>query len=162
MMRPKNVLLLAIDQWRADCLGFSNHPIVKTPHLDKFAAEGVSFSNHFTVTAPCGPARTSLLTGLYAMNHRSVRNGTPLDINLTNVAREVGKNGYRPVLFGYTDSSVDPRGLPHDDPQLTTYEGVLPGFDVETAFNEQYLSEWAQDLENKGYNLPKTLYNYSR
>ena len=162
MIRQKNVLLLAIDQWRADCLGFRNHPIVKTPNLDKFAAESVSFSNHFTVTAPCGPARTSLLTGLYAMNHRSVRNGTPLDSRLTNVAREVRKNGYRPVLFGYTDSSVDPRGLPNGDPRLKTYEGVLPGFDVEVALNEQYLSEWTQDLENKGYNLPKTLYDLYR
>ena len=74
------------------------------------------FNNHFTVSTPCGPARTSLLTGLYIMNHRSVRNGTPLDANLTNIAKEVRKKGHDPLLFGYTDSSVDPRGLASNDP----------------------------------------------
>ena len=39
--------------------------------------------------------------------------------------------GYHPVLFGYTDQAVDPRvANGPDDPRLTTYEGILPGFDM--------------------------------
>ena len=53
-----------------------------------------------------------MLTGLYMMNHRSVKNGTPLDDRLTNIAREVRKAGYDPTLFGYTDTSPDPRRYP--------------------------------------------------
>ena len=60
------------------------------------------------------------------MNHRSVKNGTPLDRRHTNIALEVRKGGYDPTLFGYTDSCPDPRWLDPGDPALTTYEGVLP------------------------------------
>ncbi len=41
------------------------------------------------------------------------------------LAREAG---YDPVLFGYTDTSLDPRTLRADDPRLCSYEQVLPGF----------------------------------
>src|SRR5713101_7021166 len=125
--RP-NVLLITLDQWRADCLSAMGHPCLRTPHLDRLAADGVLFRRHYTQASPCGPARASLLTGLYAHNHRSVRNGIPLDDRHSNLARELRKAGYDPVLFGYTDTAVDPRLYPRGDPALDTYEGVLPGF----------------------------------
>jgi arylsulfatase A-like enzyme len=68
---------------------------------------------------------------MYAQNHRSVLNGTPLDDRFTNVAREARRAGYAPTLFGYTDTTVDPRtATGPDDPRLFSYEGVLPGFEV--------------------------------
>jgi len=75
---PRKVLLIVGDQWRAQCLGAMGHHLVRTPNLDALAAEGVLFKRHYTQCSPCGPARTSLLTGLYSMTHRSVANGTPL------------------------------------------------------------------------------------
>ncbi len=69
-----------------------------------------------------------MLTGLYLMNHRSGRNGTPLDTRHTNLALEARRGGYDPTLFGYTDTSADPRGRDPGDPALTTYEGPMPGF----------------------------------
>ena len=78
-----------------------------------------------------GPVRASracLYTGMYMQNHRSVANGTPLDARFTNIALEAKRAGYDPVLFGYTDTSVDPRTVPAGDPRTFTYEGVLPGF----------------------------------
>ena len=109
--RPKtNVLFICADQWRGDCLSALGHPVVRTPNLDALARDGVLFRNHFGQCTPCGPSRISLLTGLYLMNHRSGRNGTPLDSRHTNIALEARKAGHEPALFGYTDSSVDPRG----------------------------------------------------
>ncbi len=106
---PLNVLFITADQWRGDCLSSIGHPVVKTPNLDALAAEGVHFTRHYANTAPCGPSRASLHTGLYLQNHRSHANGTPLDARHTNWALEVKALGYDPVLFGYTDTSVDPR-----------------------------------------------------
>ena len=45
------------------------------------------------------------------MNHRSVRNGTPLRGGIANIATEVRKAGYEPLLFGYSDTSPDPAPL---------------------------------------------------
>src|SRR5712691_6422438 len=151
--RRKNILLVTFDQWRADCLSAVGHPCLKTPHLDALAADGVLFRQHYTQASPCGPARASLLTGLYAHNHRSVRNGIPLDDRHTNLAREARKAGYDPVLFGYTDTSVDPRLYSAGDPALETYEGVLPGFSRGLVLSLE-LAPWLADLARKGYAIP--------
>ena len=91
--RGGKVLFVVIDQLRADCLSGGLAEAVDLPNLRALMAESVSFANHFTVTTPCGPARASLLTGLYAMNHRSVRNGAPLERHHTNLALEARKTG---------------------------------------------------------------------
>jgi arylsulfatase A-like enzyme len=119
---------VTVDQWRGDCLSALDHPVVRTPTLDALASSGVLFANHWANIAPCGPSRATLHTGMYAQNHRSVLNGTPLDDRFTTIAREARRAGWDPKLFGYTDTSADPRTLLDDDPRLLTYEGILPGF----------------------------------
>ena len=104
-----NILFIIADQWRGECLSSLGHPLVKTPHLDALAADGVTFKQHYGQAAPCGPGRACLYTGTYLHNNRSVLNGTPLDARFTNVALEARKVGYEPALFGYTDVTADPR-----------------------------------------------------
>ena len=128
MSQNRNILFIVIDQLRADCLTGALAEHVKLPNLRQFMKEGVTFKQHFSVTNPCGPSRASLLTGQYAMNHRSVRNGTPLRHDTPNLATELRKSGYLPMLFGYTDTSVDPRVYPAEDLALKCIEYVMPGF----------------------------------
>lgn len=149
-----NILLICADQWRADCLSALGHPNVSSPNIDALARDGVLFRNHFGQCTPCGPSRTSLLTGLYLMNHRSGRNGTPLDARHTNIALEARKAGYDPSLFGYTDTSPDPRGRHANDPALTAYdEGVMPGFRAPLHLPED-MGEWVAELISRGYDFP--------
>ena len=148
--RPGNVLLVTADQLRGDCVGALGHPLVRTPSLDRLVAEGVAFTRHWANAAPCGPSRATLYTGLYAMNHRSVLNGTPLDARLTNVALEARRAGYEPALFGYTDTSADPTAVAPDDPRLRTYEGVLPGFDAVLPLPFEQPTAWLDHLAAHG------------
>ena len=157
--RPRKVLIFAGDQWRGECLSAAGHPLVKTPNLDALAAEGTLFRNHYTQCSPCGPSRSSLLTGLYLMTHRAGRNGTPLDDRFTNMAREARKAGLRPWLFGYTDTSPDPRLRAPGDPALLTYEGVLPGMDIGTNLPED-MRAWRADLRAKGYPSHDDVWDY--
>ncbi len=149
-----NVLLVTIDQIRADAIFGALGDCVPLPNIRRLAASGVTFANHFSVTAPCGPARASLLTGLYAMNHRVIRNGAPLATYHTNVALEARKSGYEPLLFGYTDVQSDPTDRDPGDPDLASYEGVLPGFRelVELRFDAP--RAWPAHLAAHGYALP--------
>lgn len=101
MRDTRNVLFIIIDQLRADCLSGALADHVNLPHLCAFMQDAVSFQRHYSVTNPCGPSRASILTGQYAMNHRSVRNGTPLRHDIPNIATEMRKSGYLPMLFGY-------------------------------------------------------------
>ena len=146
----RKVLFISADQWQGDCLSAAGHRVVRTPYLDALAREGVLFRNHYCQASPCGPSRTSMLTGMYLMNHRSGRNGTPLDARHSNIALEVRKGGYDPTLFGYTDTSVDPRRYPPGDPAVRTYEGVLPGMTVGLQLPD-HMAAWIADLKAKGY-----------
>ena len=151
--RP-NVLLITCDQWRGDCLSVAGHPVVTTPAADALAARGVRFTRHYCQTAPCSPARASLLTGLYQMNHRVCRNGTPLDDRHDTIAHAARRLGYTPVLFGYTDTGIDPRTCDANDPRTRTYEGVLPGFERRQPLTESS-EPWLQWLRKRGVEVPK-------
>jgi arylsulfatase A-like enzyme len=147
--RPPNVLLITADQWRADSLSAVGHPCVRTPAVDALAAEGTLFRRHYCQAAPCSPARASLYTGLYQMTHRVCTNGTPLDSRFDNIAKAARRAGYDPVLYGYTDQSIDPSTVPANDPRLTTYEGILPGFRVGLQLDEAG-APWLDWLRAKG------------
>jgi arylsulfatase A-like enzyme len=155
-----NILLITADQFRADCLSAAGHPTVRTPALDALAEESARFARHFGQCPPCGPSRASLLTGMYQMNHRSVRNGTPLDAGFTNLAELVRQAGYEPWLIGYTDTTRDPRGLHPDDPRLASYEEVLPGMRQYAPGSEKGLddSDWQSHLRQLGYANWRTPY----
>src|SRR5438445_12882915 len=66
--RP-NILLLMADQWRADCLGSAGNRAIHTPSLDQLAAGGVRFTNAYSSTPTCTPARA----GLSPWNHAMLR-----------------------------------------------------------------------------------------
>jgi arylsulfatase A-like enzyme len=155
MPAGRNVLFITLDQWRGDCLSALGHSLVETPTLDALAGRGVLFANHWANAAPCGPSRACLYTGTYQHRNRSVLNGTPLDARFTNVALAARDLGYEPVLFGYTDTSADPRTVPPDDPRLFTYEGVLPGFTalVEDPW-ERGSPAWGRWLAAQGVDVP--------
>ncbi|KQV73010.1 alkaline phosphatase family protein [Rhizobium sp. Root1220] len=147
--RP-NILLVTADQWRGDCLSAVGHPCVKTPNFDALASDGVLFARHYAGAAPCSPARATLYTGLYQMNHRVCRNGTPLDARFDNLALAARRAGYEPTLFGYTDTAPDPRGISANDPHLTTYEGLLPGFTSRQLLPE-HEKQWLSWLRSRGH-----------
>jgi arylsulfatase A-like enzyme len=146
--RP-NILFITCDQWRGDSLSVAGHPVVKTPNADRLARSGVMFRRHYAGAAPCSPARACIYTGLYQMNNRVCRNGTPLDARHDNIALAARRSGYAPNLFGYTDTSPDPRGLPPSDPALRTYEGVLAGF-IPRQLLPEHQKPWLSWLAARG------------
>lgn len=153
-MPTDNVLFVVIDQLRADCLHGALADHVDLPNLRALMADGVSFRRNYSVANPCGPSRASLLTGQYAMNHRSVRNGTPLAHDTPNLATEMRKSGWLPLLFGYTDATPDPRSHAPGDPVLRSYEQVLPGFEEVVEMRLEESLPWRAYLTEKGYDVP--------
>ena len=150
-----NILLVTLDQFRGDCLSAAGHPIVRTPNLDRLAAQGVRLARHYSQSSPCSPGRACLYTGTYQLNNRVVANGTPLDARFDNLALAARRAGYSPTLFGYTDQSIDPRQASGpDDPRLSSYEGVLPGFDIGLEITGAEQRAWIDWLVELGYPVP--------
>ena len=67
--KPMNVVVMLADDWRYDTLGAAGNPIVKTPHLDKLAAQGVHFTHACVTTSICGVSRASIMTGQWMSRH---------------------------------------------------------------------------------------------
>jgi N-sulfoglucosamine sulfohydrolase len=61
-----NIILLVADDHGTDALGCYGNSIIKTPHLDKLAADGVLFSNAYCTSASCSASRSSILTGRFS------------------------------------------------------------------------------------------------
>jgi arylsulfatase A-like enzyme len=150
---PKNVLLIVVDQWRGLMLPKLGAHYLKLPNIDRLCAEGVTFRNHFTQAVPCGPARASLLTGLYMMNHRAVQNTIPLSGRFTNLAHELRSGGYDPALVGYTTTTPDPRTASPNDPRFFVLGDIMDGFHSVGSFeNRDAYFGW---VEGKGFKMPK-------
>ncbi len=66
--RP-NILLILTDNQGAWTLGAYGNPDIRTPRLDRLAAQGVRFDRAFACNAVCSPTRASLLTGLLPSQH---------------------------------------------------------------------------------------------
>lgn len=121
--RP-NVVLICVDQWRGDCLSADGHPVVRTPYLDALAARGVRFSNAYSATPTCVPARMALLTGLAQENHRRVGyvDGIDFDIEQT-LPRELSSHGYQTQAIGKMHYSPERVRIGFDD--VILHDGYL-------------------------------------
>ncbi len=72
-MKP-NLVVILVDDLRYDEFGAGGHPYMKTPHIDRLAAEGVLFERAFHTTPICSPNRASIVTGQYASRHGIIDN----------------------------------------------------------------------------------------
>lgn len=97
-----NILFLFADDQRFDTLGCAGHPFIQTPTIDRLAAHGVRFRNHFVTTSICWVSRAIVLTGQWARSH-----ATPTAMpqvrpeSLTTIYPvELRKAGYRTGFFG--------------------------------------------------------------
>ena len=66
--RP-NILFVLTDDQGAWAMGCSGNSELKTPNLDRIAAEGIRFENFFCVSPVCSPARASIYTGKIPSQH---------------------------------------------------------------------------------------------
>jgi hypothetical protein len=104
--KPNIIYILADDLGYAD-LGCYGQQIIKTPNLDKLAAEGMRFIQHYAGSNVCAPSRCVLMTGL-STAHSQVRGNsqgkpfgqTPLDKNTTTIATLLKSAGYATALIG--------------------------------------------------------------
>ena len=74
---PPNILLIVSDDHAWSDYGFMGHPVVRTPSLDRLAAEGMLYTRGYVPTAVCRPSLATLLTGRYPHQHGITGNDPP-------------------------------------------------------------------------------------
>ena len=93
--RP-SVLILAIDTLRGDYLHCAGNDLVRTPHMDALARDGVRFARCFSTAPWTLPSFASIYTGLLPYRHGAVGGDyARLDESFTTIAEYLGEAGYR-------------------------------------------------------------------
>lgn len=97
---PKNIVFILSDDHRYDFMSFMERApdFLKTPNLDRMAAQGAHLRNAFVTTSLCSPSRASILTGQYAHKHQVVDNTSPIPQGTVFFNEDLKRNGY---LTGY-------------------------------------------------------------
>lgn len=95
-----NVLVIIVDQHRADCIGAYGNCDVRTPHIDALARDGVRYENAFCCYPVCTPSRYSMLSGMYARDHGGTSNRATLRAEIDTYPRILRDAGYSTVAVG--------------------------------------------------------------
>lgn len=99
--RPNIILILTDDQGYGD-INAHGHPYLKTPHLNQFRNESVSFDN-FYVSPSCSPTRAALLTGMHEFRSGVTHTIVPrqqLNKKAVIFPQLLQTNGYRTGFIG--------------------------------------------------------------
>ncbi len=95
-----NVVFILVDQWRGSATGYAGDPNVKTPNLDLFSEEAVTFKNAVSVCPVCTPYRASILTGRYPTSTGMFLNDAYLPEEELCLAEVFKDNGYHTGYIG--------------------------------------------------------------
>ena len=142
--RRPNIVVILADDLGYGALGAYGQEVIRTPNLDRLAAEGIRFTQGYSGAAVCAPSRTTLLTGMHA-GHSRVRANTqrgtgveprlePEDVTFAEVLRAAG---YRTGIFGKWGFGADdvyantPLGVTCDTPLP-----IAPGNGLQTGARE--------------------------
>jgi len=146
--KKTNILFLFADQMRCDCLGAAGNPVIKTPNLDRLAAEGVRFENAYSTAPLCTPARAQIMTGRACWDSGVWGLSGKVPASMRTFAHDLSDQGYFTGAVGKMHFKPAGGGgsirEPHGFQKLVLSEEV-PELD------ELYEDDYWQYLDSKGY-----------
>lgn len=109
-MRP-NILHIFTDQQRFDTIAALGNPVIKTPNIDRLVNSGVAFTNAFTPSPVCVPARCSMIYGQYPCTTGCGSNAVPMPQEPKTFMERLADGGYTTHGIGKCHFTPDARAL---------------------------------------------------
>ena len=131
------------DQLRTQALACMGNTDVKTPNIDRLAAQGILFRNTVVNTPVCCPARAILMTGQYCHKNGMIANDLRLRESSVSVAKVFSKEGYRTGFIGKWHLDGGPRmpGFVPPGPRRLGFEFWAANECSHSHFNTQYFRD---------------------
>ncbi len=118
--RP-NILILESDQHMPDAMSCAGHKVLRTPHMDRLAREGVHFTQAICPSPLCQPSRVAMLTGRYPSQNGVLDNSGNHGQNFGKqwtFPRALQESGYYTGFIGKTHLGQKSGGLNYTDPEF--------------------------------------------
>ena len=147
--KPNIVYILADDLGYGDLGCYGQKSGLKTPNIDRMAAEGMKFTRHYAGSTVCAPSRCVLMTGLHS-GHGRVRGNDPWiipdsDVTVPNLLK---KAGYRTACVGKFGLG---KPLPLNDPERKGFDEFFGYVGTSHAHNF-----YSKAIVKNGHILPLT------
>ena len=123
-MNQPNILILHCDQLRQDCLGFNGNADVRTPNLDRLAADSVNYENHYTVYPICTPSRYSFWSSLYVHQHGAWDNQATLPSGYPTFPGVLREQGYHTAAVGKMHMNPTYQDIGFSEMELAEQNGI--------------------------------------
>jgi len=146
-MKPANLLIICSDEHTRSALACYGNPVVRTPNLDRLAAGGVRFTNAYTSSPVCVPARASMATGRYVHEIGTWSSAEPYRGTPAGWGHRLMSEGHRVVSIGklHYRSSDDANGFEPEILPMHVLDGIgwtlglqrsepLPAYDAPVEF----------------------------
>ena len=96
----KNIVFILTDQQHFRTIRANGCAEADTPHLDRLAAEGINFQNHFVANPVCSPSRGAIWTGRFPSENGLYANGCKLPEESPTLPQVFSANGFATAHFG--------------------------------------------------------------
>jgi len=148
--RP-NLIVIMVDQWRAQAAGYAGDLNAKTPNLDRLCSESVWFMNAISPVPVCCPARATFMTGQRPLTHGVFMNDVPLSTNAITIAKVLKSIGYDTAYIGkwHIDGHGRSNFIPKERRQGFDYWKVLEC--THNYSNSFYYADSPKKLKWEGY-----------
>lgn len=153
--RP-NVLLITVDHWFGRLLGSAGHPVIQTPTLDHLTATGTRFTQAYSESPVCVPARRALMTGTTPRTHgdRIFQQDLPMP-DLPTLAQTFRDAGYQATAVGKLHVFPQRARIGFDDVILSeegrSQWGVADDYERFLADNGHAGQAYAHGMSNNQY-----------
>ncbi|MEA2069214.1 MAG: sulfatase-like hydrolase/transferase, partial [Verrucomicrobiota bacterium] len=98
--KARKIVVIMTDTQRTDMVGCYGNLEMRTPHLDRMAAEGVRFEKAYTCQPVCGPARAALFTGTFPHINNCWTNSMALDMKTRTLGQRIQPMGLHSAYIG--------------------------------------------------------------
>ncbi len=157
--RP-NILYIMSDDHDANAISAYNRELIQTPNIDRIAKEGIRFNRSFVANSICGPARASIITGLFSHKNGFKDNRSRFDGSQVTLPKLLQQAGYETAIIGKWHLVTYPTGfdywkiLPgqgqYYEPAFISMKGdtsITHGYATDVITNEAL--QWLQGKRNK-------------
>ena len=146
--KPMNILFIMCDDHSYQTISAYDTTFIRTPNIDRIAADGVRFTNSFVANSISGPSRACMLTGKHSFANGFTDNSSSFDGSQQTFPKLLQQQGYETAVIGKWHLTSDPTGFNHWDILIGQGDYYNPTFirNGERVQREGYATNVTTDL----------------